>query len=64
MSAKKNYWPDYEKAAHGVFEQRLEQLEFAKANAVRALNAGKASNTDNPSTRVHELIEYLQKLKT
>ncbi len=59
----RRYWPGYEKAFHGVFEQRLEQLEFAKANAVRALKAAQTAHTDNPSTLVHELVEYLQRLK-
>ncbi len=57
------FWPDYKKAVHGVFDQRLGQLEYAKANAVRALRAAQENHTDNPSTRIHELVEYLQQLK-
>ncbi|VAW90386.1 hypothetical protein MNBD_GAMMA18-147, partial [hydrothermal vent metagenome] len=51
------FWPDYQKAAHGVFGQRLIQLEDAKANAERALRAAQKNHTDNPSTRIHELVE-------
>ncbi len=58
-----NFWPDYKKAIHGVFAQRLDQLGYAKANALRALIAARENHTDNPSTRIHELVEYLQKVK-
>ncbi|HEB92442.1 MAG TPA: hypothetical protein ENI94_03055 [Gammaproteobacteria bacterium] len=57
------FWPDYKKAAYGVFGQRLIQLEDAKVNAERALRAAQKNHTDNPSTRIHELVGYLQKLR-
>lgn len=57
------FWPDYKKAVRGVFDQRIDQLEYAKANALRALRAARENHTDNPSTRIHELVEYLQNLK-
>ncbi|HDH08644.1 MAG TPA: RloB domain-containing protein [Gammaproteobacteria bacterium] len=59
----RNHWPAYKKAAHGVFNQRLKQLDFAKGNAARALTAAQEDCTDNPSTRVYELVSYLQELK-
>lgn len=55
--------PDYNKGAQGLFTKLLPQLEFAKQNAARLLAAAEASGTDNPSTKVHELVDYLQKLK-
>lgn len=59
----KNDWHEYAKGATDVFAARLDQLEFAKQNARRALNAAKRNHTDNPSTRIHELVDYLQHIK-
>ncbi|MBN4079239.1 RloB domain-containing protein [Beggiatoa alba] len=60
----KRHWPKYKKSAYGVFEQRQEQLEVAKVHAARVLNAAQDNDSDdNPSTRVHELVDYLQNLK-
>lgn len=59
----KRYWPEYEKSVSGSFSRCVGQLDFAKANAARALKSAQASGNDNPSTRVHELVEYLQNIK-
>lgn len=63
----KKYWPEYTKGGAGTFAITLnirnDELGYAKSNATRALNAAKANHTDNPSTCVHELVEYLQKIK-
>jgi hypothetical protein len=58
----RQYWPEYEKGSFGVFGRLLGELEFAKANAKHGLRAAESNYTDNPSTRIHELVEYLQKL--
>lgn len=60
----KRYWPEYEKAAKGSFLHCIDQLEFAKANAGHILLSVQANGSDNPSTHVHELVEYLQNIKT
>ena len=59
----KKYCPDYDKSASGLFTKLYEKLEMAKGNAVNALQAADQTGTDNPSTRVHELVEYLQNIK-
>lgn len=59
----KRFWPGYTKGMTDVFTQRLDQLDFAKQNAVRALAAANATHTDNPTTRVHTLVEFLQNIK-
>lgn len=64
LSALQTVWPEYTKAKQGVFDSRLNQLEFAKANAVRAFAEAKKTHTDNPTTRIHELVEYLQNIKS
>lgn len=59
----KKFIPDYTKGSKGVFEDLLDKIETAKANAKRALNDAQRNNTDNPSTYIHELVEYLQNFK-
>ncbi len=63
LNALKEYWPEYSKANEGTFEARLNELNYAKANAARALSAAINNHTDNPSTYVHELVDYLQNIK-
>ena len=53
----------YAKGTHGVFRQLEERLEEAKANAVRTLSDAQATGEFNPSTDIHELVDYLQSLK-
>lgn len=55
--------PRYEKGQQDVFSALIDQLEFAKANAVRSLNSARANHTDNPTTRVHELVTFMQTIK-
>ena len=59
----KRYMPRYRKAQMGVFVELLEELPGAIENAKRLLADAERTGTDNPSTRVHELIEYLQNIK-
>ena len=56
--------PDYEKSTTGLFVQLYDQLEQAKKNAVLSIEEAGKTGTDNPSTRVHELVDYLQNVKT
>ena len=55
--------PDYQKGDGSVFDRLVDQLPRAKAHAARALIDARDNNSDNPSTRVHELVEYLQNIK-
>lgn len=59
----KAYMPDYEKGLNDVFAKLIDQLEFAKTNAIRALNAATTNGTENPMTRVHELVTFMQDIK-
>lgn len=59
-----NYIPDYQKGCSDVFVQLFPQLEFAKQNAARSLAAAQENHTDNPSTKVQELIIFLQNIKS
>lgn len=60
----KKYIPSYKKGDEDIFSQLKDQLEFAKANAIRVQNSAKQNHTDNPSTTIHELIDYLQNIQT
>ncbi len=59
----KSVFPEYAKGSEDIFERLSDQLEFAKNNAQRSLEHGLANHTDNPTTYIHELVDYLQKLK-
>jgi len=59
----RKYMPEYQKGDGSVFKQLIEQLPQAKVFAERSLNTARANGTDNPSTLVHELVEYLQSIK-
>ncbi|MYA18305.1 MAG: RloB domain-containing protein [Gammaproteobacteria bacterium] len=52
---------DYRKGSVGVFDRLRTRLEQAKTNARMAKDD--AEGEPNPSTDVHDLVEYLQQLK-
>jgi len=58
------HWPAYNKAASDTFMQLLDKLDTAKKYAVLALKAAEQTGTDNPTTRVHELVTNLQNIKS
>lgn len=62
MGELKRYIADYAKGDHGHFETLIGQLPQAIQYSKRALKLANASGTDNPTTLVHELVEYLQGL--
>lgn len=55
--------PEYEKGASGIFHALEARLESAMDNAARALADAKATGECNPSTEVHDLVDYLRALK-
>lgn len=54
------YLPGYEKGARDIFATLVDQLDFAKSNAMRSRREAEINETDNPSTRIHELVSFLQ----
>lgn len=60
----KQYLPNYLKGTKGLFTQLLSSLEFAKNGAERSLVAANSASTDNPTTHVHKLVNFLQNIKT
>ena len=59
----KKHFPKYDKGNKTVFLDLIDKIEIAKENALSALIHSKSAGTDNPSTYIHELVDYLQKLK-
>lgn len=59
----KKFLPNYSKKTASLFSQLLDKLDVAKENSARALQEALKTNTDNPSTKVHELVEFLQSIQ-
>lgn len=64
LTELRGYLPDYAKGAGDIFPRLIDQLDFAKNNAARALAAAGRNHSDNPTTRVHELVEFLQTIQS
>lgn len=60
----KKHYPEYAKGRPNVFGTLRYKLDSAKENASKSLKAAREIQTDNPSTRVHELVDFLQMLKS
>ncbi|MCP4339548.1 MAG: RloB domain-containing protein [Desulfobulbaceae bacterium] len=54
---------DYEKGSNEIFNLTSARLDQAITYSKSILADREAAGTDNPSTKVHELVEYLQNLK-
>jgi hypothetical protein len=59
----RNYMHGYSKGDRGIFRQVMDQTDQAIAFSKRAVKAAEKAGTDNPTTRMHELVEYLKQLK-
>ncbi len=59
----KKYLPAYQKGDQDVFTKIQDKLDNAISNARRIQQFHQTSETDNPSTLVHCLVEYLRDLK-
>ena len=64
LTELEGYMPGYTKGNANTFQELINQLGFAKANAALALREAAANHTDNPTTHVHELVGFLQNIKS
>lgn len=64
MDELKKYWPGYSKGKAGTFQHLIEHVERAKANAQNLSLSAEQHKTDNPTTLIHTLVAYLQKIKS
>lgn len=63
FSEIKSYIKDYHKGHTDIFEKTKFNLNIAITRAKQIYEQQLENGTDNPSTRVYELIEYLSKIK-
>lgn len=63
LTELRSYMPDYAKGSSHTFSALIGQLELAKHNAARSLRTATKHDIDNPTTRVHELVDFLQNIK-
>lgn len=59
----KKHITGYQKGSRNIFELVKDKLDNAVTNAKRLDVFHQTSGTDNPSTRVHELVGYLRDLR-
>ena len=61
----KIYLPNYEKKQKGIYKYSIDNnlIHGAKAHSKRIFENSKIGGNINPSTNVHDLVEYLEKLK-
>lgn len=60
---KKEFKEKYEKNLDDVYKQLESRLEIAIKNAQKALEQAQQEQAFNPSTQVHELVEYLRNIR-
>lgn len=63
LDALLGHYPNYEKSATGLFKELLDKLPTAKQNAEWALQEAAIDGNLNPSTKIHELIAFIEGLK-
>ena len=59
----KQFIPDYEKASGSLFHMIKDRMDTAIHNARTVITHCACAVTDDPSTRIHELVLYLRQLK-
>jgi hypothetical protein len=64
LSEVRGHIQDYNKGHRSIFEITKPNLKIATTRARKFLIQQTESSTDNPSTNMHELVEYLSNIKT
>ena len=59
----RRYLPGYKKGNNDIFDKLRDKMDEAIKRAYEIEKFHKTSETDNPSTKVHHLVEYLRDLK-
>lgn len=57
------WFPEYQKKLEDVYERVRAQYDTAHRHATRLQRDNRRTQSQNPSTRVHELVGYLLRLK-
>lgn len=59
----KQHIPEYEKGSGDIYRQIQDKTDTAVTNAKKLSHHNTVVQTDNPSTKVHQLVEYLTNLR-
>lgn len=61
----KQFMPEYKKTKKGIYKQSTKDgtLDHAKAHSKRIFDSAERTGYSNPSTNMHEIVEYLQGIK-
>ncbi len=57
------YMPSYAKGDKNIFKKLMARTDRAVEHSKQALKQAKINGTDNPTTMMHDLVEYLRPLK-
>lgn len=63
VASIRRHLPEYEKGFGNIFEKLAPMLDAAITHADRLALHNRDTGSDNPATRVHELVKYLRSLK-
>lgn len=63
VSAVKKYIPDYHKGHKSIFDITKHNLNIAVTRAKKIEKLQRSNRSDNPSTKVYQLVTYLQNIK-
>ncbi|MDL2270060.1 RloB family protein [Desulfosarcina sp. OttesenSCG-928-A07] len=63
IEALRKFLPNYQKGGRNIYKEIKTHLPTAIENAKKVSHDREAAGTDMPSTEMHKLVEYLQKLK-
>jgi hypothetical protein len=63
VRAIREHMPEYQKALGGIFEQLQPHVEAALTHGNRLAQHNRDTGSENPGTKIHELVKYLRELK-
>lgn len=63
LTELKKYLSNYQKGHQKIFTKLQNKMEKAKNSAIKASQECERNQTDNPSTRIHKLVQILENLK-
>ncbi len=63
IEAVREYLPEYEKAMTDVFQKLQPNVDIAVTHAERLVEHNRDTDSENPATKVHELVKYLRGLR-
>ena len=62
LSELKKHIHGYRKGKENIYDIVRDKLETAKTHAKKSMKAAANNHTDNPSTKAHQLVEFMQNM--